>query len=254
AEITSKLGTNSSEQGNYLDKKLDLFLDDKLVSSLLISEDLKGRPETKISIQGGESGTTRQEAIKNSQDEMKKLQSVLITGSLPFKLQIEKLDTISPLLGDKFLYSIFLAGISAILAVALIVFIRYRKIKSSLALLFTSFSEVLIILGLASLIHWNLDLPSIAGILAVIGIGVDQQIVILDESRRGKQYSMKERLKRALFIVIAAYFTSLVALMPLYWAGAGLLKGFAVTTIIGITSAVLITRPAFADMIKKIEE
>ena len=120
-------------------------------------------------------------------------------------------------------------------------------------MLFTSFSEVLIILGIASLIHWNLDLPSIAGILAVIGTGVDQQIVILDESKSGKQYSIKQRLKRALFIVISAYFTSLVSLLPLYWAGAGLLKGFAVTTIIGITSAVLITRPAFADIVKKIE-
>jgi len=252
ANITSKLETNITDGGRYLEKKLDLYLDENLVSSLFISEDLKGRPETKILIQGGASGTTREEAINNARKEMQKLQTVLITGSLPFKLQIVKLDTISPLLGQRFLYSIFLAGLSAIIAVALIVFIRYRKIKSSLALLFTSFSEVIIILGLASLIHWNLDLPSIAGILAVIGTGVDQQIVILDESE-SRELSLKERLKRALFIVIAAYFTSLVSLMPLYWAGAGLLKGFAVTTIIGITSAVLITRPAFADIVKKIE-
>jgi len=53
---------------------------------------------------------------------------------------------------------------------------------------------------------------------------------------------------------MGAYFTSIVAMLPLYWAGAGLLKGFAVTTIIGITTGVLITRPAFADMIRKIEE
>jgi preprotein translocase subunit SecD len=254
AEITSKLGINSTQQGRYLDKKLDLYLDDKLVSSLFISSDLKGRPETKILIQGGETGETREKAIENSKTEMKKLQTVLITGSLPFKLEIVKLDTISPLLGEKFLRTIIFAGVAAIFAVAVVVAIRYRKLKSSLALLLTSFSEVIIILGIASLVNWNLDLPSIAGILAVIGTGVDQQIVILDESHSGKQLSIKQRLKRALFIIISAYFTSLVALMPLYWAGAGLLKGFAVTTIIGITAAVLITRPAFADIIKKIEQ
>jgi preprotein translocase subunit SecD len=254
ADITSKLGTNVTDQGRYLSKKLDLYLDDQLVDSLFISEDLKGRVTTQIQIQGSGFGVERAEALDDAQESMLKLQTVLITGSLPYQLEIVKLDTISPLLGDRFLYSIFLAGISAILAVALIVLIRYRKIKSSLALLFTSFSEVLIILGIASLIHWNLDLPSIAGILAVIGTGVDQQIVILDESRTGKQYSIKQRLKRALFIVISAYFTSLVSLLPLYWAGAGLLKGFAVTTIIGITSAVLITRPAFADIVRRIEE
>ena len=254
ASVTSNLETNVTEQGTYLNKKLDLYLDDVLVDSLLISEDLKGRETTQIQIQGSGSGTTRQEALDDAKQSMQKLQTVLITGSLPYKLKIVKLDTISPVLGEKFLINILIAGLSAIFVVALIVLVRYRKIKSSLALLLTSFSEVLIILGLASLIHWNLDLPSIAGILAVIGTGVDQQIVILDESRTGKQYSIKQRLKRALFIVISAYFTSLVALMPLYWAGAGLLKGFAVTTIIGITSAVLITRPAFAEIIKKIEE
>ncbi len=252
ADITSGLDVNTTEQGRYLEEKLDLYLDDTLVDSLYISEDLKGRVTTQIRIQGSGTGATRQEAIENAQEEMQKLQTVLITGSLPYKLEIVKLDTISPILGEQFVYSILLAGLGAIFAVALIVLVRYRKIKSSLALLLTSFSEVIIILGIASLIRWNLDLPSIAGILAVIGTGVDQQIVILDESRK-RELSVKERLKRALFIVISAYFTSLVSLLPLYWAGAGLLKGFAVTTIIGITSAVLITRPAFADIIKKIE-
>lgn len=252
AEITKKLGVNITEQGRYLDQKLDLYLDDTLVDSLFISEDLKGKVTTQIQIQGSGTGTGRKQALEDAEAGMNKLQTVLITGSLPYKLKIVKLDTISPLLGERFLYSIFIAGLSAILAVALIVLVRYRKIKSSLALLFTSFSEVLIILGFASLINWNLDLPSIAGILAVIGTGVDQQIVILDESRT-KELSIKERLKRALFIVISAYFTSLVSLIPLWWAGAGLLKGFAITTIIGITSAVLITRPAFADIIRKIE-
>jgi preprotein translocase subunit SecD len=36
------------------------------------------------------------------------------------------------------------------------------------------------------------------------------------------------------------------------WAGAGLLKGFAITTIIGISVGVFITRPAFSEIVKKI--
>ena len=100
------------------------------------------------------------------------------------------------------------------------------------------------------MIRWNVDLPSIAGILATIGTGVDQQIVILDEARTGRHTSIKQRMKRAFAIILGAYFTALVALLPLLWAGAGLLKGFAVTTIIGITIGVLITRPAFAAIIE----
>ncbi len=253
AEITEDLDVNITAQGNYLTKRLDLFLDDTLVDSLLISEGLKGRVTTQILISGSASGETEQDAYETSEQEMNKLQTILITGSLPYKLEIVKLDTISPVLGNEFTRSILIAGLSALIIVSIIIFFRYKKVKSSLALLLTSTSEVIIILAIASLIEWNLDLPSIAGILATIGTGIDQQIIILDEARRELTLSLKQRLKRAFGIILGAYFTAVVALLPLLWAGAGLLKGFAVTTIIGITTGVLITRPAFTDMIKRIE-
>jgi len=183
---------------------------------------------------------------------MHKLQTILITGSLPYKLKIVKLDTISPALGQEFIQVILLAAGAALLAVAIIIFVRYRKIKSSLALLITSISEIIIILGVASFVNWNLDLPSIAGILATMGTGIDQQLIVMDESKQGQYLSLTQRMKRAFSIILGAYFTSVVAMIPLIWAGAGLLKGFAITTIIGITVGVLITRPAFTDMIKKI--
>lgn len=254
AEITDKLGINSSTQRNYLDKQLDLYLDDTLVDSLLISEGLKGRITTQISISGSGTGADQAEAYDAAKASMHKLQTILITGSLPYKLEIVKLDTISPLLGKEFIKSILLAGLAALLVVSIIIFFRYKKFKSSIALLITSLSEVFIILGIASFIDWNLDLPSIAGILATIGTGIDSQIIILDESRQSVSLSLKQRLKRAFTIIIGAYFTAVVALLPLLWAGAGLLKGFAITTIIGITVGVLITRPAFVDMIRRIEE
>jgi preprotein translocase subunit SecD len=254
AEITKDLEVNSTQQGNYLEKKLDLYLDNKLVDSLLISEGLKGRVTTTIEISGSGNGLTQEEAYDSAVENMNKLQTVLITGSLPYQLEIIKLDTISPTLGKEFIKAIFLASIISLLSIAIIIFLKYRKFKSSLALLITSSSEIIIILGVASFINWNLDLPSIAGILATIGTGVDQQIIILDEARQKMSLSIKQKLKRAFSIILGAYFTAVVALFPLLWAGAGLLKGFAITTIIGITAGVLITRPAFVDMIKKIEE
>jgi len=253
AEITEALEINITNP-EYLSKPLDLYLDDTLVDTLLISKGLKGRVTTQISVSGSGTGETKDDAIKAAEAEMHKLQTLLITGSLPFKLEIVKLDTISPVLGSEFLRIILIAGLAALGVVALVIFGRYRKIKASLALLLTSFSEVIIILGIAVLIGWNLDLPSIAGILIVVGTGIDQQIVILDEARQGLFLSLKQRMKRAFAIIIGAYFTAVVAMFPLFWAGAGLLGGFALTTIIGITTGVLITRPAFADMVKKMEK
>ena len=254
ADITSKIPVNSSVQGNYLAKKLDLYVDDSLLSSLLISESLKGSATTQIAISGSGSGATQAEAYDDAEKEMHNLQTILITGSLPYKLEIVKLDTISPVLGKEFINSILFAGLAAILAVSIIVFFRYRRFKSSLALIITSISEVIIILGIASFIDWNLDLPSIAGILATIGTGIDSQIIVLDEAKQKTLLSLKQKLKRAFQIILGAYFTAVVALLPLMWAGAGLLKGFAITTLIGITIGVLITRPAFTDMINMIGE
>lgn len=253
AQVTDLLEINRTSQGNYLSKELVLILDEKETDRLKISESLKGREETRISISGSGQGESEEEAYNAAKENMKQMQTVLMTGSLPYKLEIVKLDTISPLLGKEFINSIFLAGGIAILLVSLIIFIRYRSWKSSLALIVVTVSEVVIVLGIAALIRWNLDLPGIAGILATIGTGIDDLIILMDETG-SRVLSLKQRLKRAFAIIMGAYFTTLVSLLPLMWAGAGLLKGFAITTIIGISVGVFITRPAFGDMIKKFRE
>jgi len=261
AQRQADLTKNLSLNGSYLSKQLDLYLDDQKIDSLNIGSDLRGNVVTQIQISGSENGLTREEALNNAKLNMKKLQTILITGSLPYKLEIVKIDRISPNLGNSFVKQILTAGVFAILAVSVIVFIRYRKIKISLALISVSFSEVLIILGVAALIGWNLDLPSIAGIIITLGMGVDSQLIILDESR-DKNESLVRRIKNALFIVVTAFTTTFVAMIPLTGilgfmgigaTSAGLLKGFAVTTLIGISTGVLISRPAFADIIKQME-
>ena len=254
AEITKNLVVNTTQQGRYLNESLDLFLDDQLVDSLLISEDLKGRVTTQVSISGPGSGATNEEAFNNAEENMHKLQTILITGSLPYKLEIVKLDTISPNLGKAFTRNIILLGLVVFLIVSVILFVKYRKIKLTLSVILTMFSEAVLTLGVAAMISWNLDAPSIAGIIAGMGTGVNDQIVIIEESVSNKHINLRERIKRALFIILGAFFTIIAAMLPLFWAGAGMLKGFALTTIIGVTVGILITRPAFAEIIKRMDE
>jgi len=254
ANITDKLSVNTTPQGNYLSEKLDLYVDDSLLSSLSISEGLKGRVTTQIAISGSGTGTTQEEAYDDAEAEMHKLQTILITGSLPYKLEIVKLDTISPLFGQKFIFSIVLLAGSVFLIISLILFFRYRNYKTALAVILTMFSEAFITLAIASFIRWNLDAASIAGIIAGMGTGVNDQIVILDEAATNKSLSLKERIKSALFIIFGAFFTIIAAMIPLFWAGAGMLKGLALTTIITVTAGILVTRPAFADIVNKIGE
>ncbi len=252
AAITNSLPI-SSENPSYLSEKLYLYIDDNLMDSLYISKELKGRETTQISIQGSGTGNTRQEAVKDAEASMKKLQTILITGSLPYKLEIVKLDTISPTLGKEFVKNLLILAGIVFGIISLVLFVRYRKIKITSAIVLTMFSEAFITLGIAALIKWNLDAPSIAGIIAGMGTGVNDQIVIIDESISNSQLTLKERIKRAFFIILGAFFTIIAAMLPLFWAGAGMLKGFALTTIISVLAGILITRPAFAEILRKIQ-
>ncbi len=254
AEITDKLEINYSGTNAYLSKPLDLYLDGKLVDTLLISEDLKGEETTQISISGSGNGATEELAYNDAVAGMNNLQTVLITGSLPHKLDIVKMDTISPMMGKAFIKNAFMAGFLALFVVGIVVYIRYRKFKIVLPMAFTSISEVVLILGFATLFKWNLDLAAIAGIIAAVGTGIDDQIIIADEvlKQRIRVLNWKEKIKRAFFIIFSAYATTVVAMLPLMFAGAGLLKQFAITTIAGVTIGVLITRPAFASIVEKV--
>lgn len=254
ADATSKLDINSSSAPNnrYLSKPLDLYIDDKLISSLQIASTLKGVEATQISISGPGYGATQEDAIKDTTREMTKLQTILLTGSLPTKLEILELKSISPVLGESFLRNAIFAGLVSLLAVCTFIFIRYRKFKIIIPMIITLVSEISIILGFAALFKQNIDIATIAGIIATIGTGLNDQIVITDEVLKGKESSLKQNIKNAFFIILVAYAAIFAAMLPLFWAGAGLFKGFALATIVGVTAGILITRPAFAAMLEEI--
>ncbi len=235
-----------------LSEQLVLFLDDQEVDRLNIAAELRGRETTEIAISGGGAGITEQAAVDNTLKSMKRLQTILITGSLPVRIEIERIDNISPILGEEFLKNAFFVGLFALIGVALVLMIVYRKVIIALPIMITALSEIFLTLAMAALIGWNIDLSAIAGLILAVGTGVNDQIVITDEAAKGGaegSYNWKERIKRAFFIIFSAYMTIVVAMLPLMFAGAGLLKGFAITTILAVTIGVLITRPAYGAVV-----
>ncbi len=254
ARITQSLSPQREGSSCYLSNDLILFLDDKEVDQLRIGCELQGRATTSIQISGSGVGRSEEEAITTTLENMKRLQTIIITGSLPVKLEIVKLDTVSPTLGQEFLNNVILVGVLALLAVMAVVFLRYRKLKISIPLALTLIAEMVLVLGFAALVRWNLDLASIAGIIITSGTAVNHLIVITDEAMRGEKHALdwKKRIKQAIFIITGAYLTVLAGMLPLWFAGAGLLKGFAFTTIAGLSFGVLIARPAYAAIIERL--
>jgi len=221
-----------------------------LQSSPRLDFDTRGECVYEARITGGA------QTLEEAKAEVQRNQVLLTSGNLPVQLSVESKSTTPPTLGRKFLgYSLY-TGLAAIVAVTLVIYFRYRRIEILLPVMLTGCGEILIILGFAAFINWDLDLSGIAGIIASVGTGVNDQIVITDEtlkrSTQKRVTSLNERIRRAFFIVLTAGATIIAAMIPLLSIGAGMLKGFAFTTIIGVLIGIIITRPGYAKVIETI--
>jgi preprotein translocase subunit SecD len=247
---TMEVITDPNSGSSYLENRIYLYLDNNLITDLSISADLKGKTLTSPAITGFRQ--TRQEAF----EEQLTLKSILQSGALPVSLETIKIDEVSPNLGSEFFMEAFFAAIIAATAVMAVIFIRYRKFKILLQMLAWSIAELVITLGAAAMLKWTIDLASIAGLIAAIGTGTNDQIVMIDEILLGgetnESYTITQRVKRSFFIIFSAAGTVIAAMVPLMFIGIGAMKGFAIITTIGVLIGVFITRPPFAAVARKI--
>ena len=184
------------------------------------------------------------------------LQVHLRAGALPVNVQLVGSGHVDAGLGSQFKTEAVIAGLISLLGVAAVVFRRYKRREILLPMVGTSTSEVIMILGVAALIGWQLDLPAIAGIIASIGTGIDHLVIITDEVlHEGKlppSRVFKSRIGKAFAIILGAASTNIIALSPLVVMGFGSLKGFAITTIIGVFIGVIFARPVYGVVIKEL--
>lgn len=221
------------------------------VTNMTVPESQKGtiQPQTYLSIEGGGG------SLEDSKERVQFLQIILESGNLPAGVESISKESVPAFLGSEFLATSAMIGLVALVLVTLVVFIRYRVLSLILPMLFTGLSEVLLILGFAVIAGWNLDLAAVAGIVAAVGTGVDDQIIIADELLSGaveEATSLFNRIKRAFFMIFAAASTTLAAMLPIIMFGTGMgkLVGFALVTSVGILFGVFITRPAFSEIAK----
>jgi preprotein translocase subunit SecD len=177
-------------------------------------------------------------------------------GALPVSVTPVSSGQVPAEQGAMFKSVVIIAMILAQCAIGAIMYFRYREPRIILPMFLTSIFEVVILLGVAAFINWEIDLPSVAGIIAVIGTGIDQLIIITDEvMTTGKAPTTKkilQKLSSAFKIIVSSAATVVVAMVPLWYMGFGALKGFAITTILGVFIGILITRPAYGRIISDI--
>ena len=183
----------------------------------------------------------------------------LRAGALPAQLDISGQGTsseISASQGENFRFYSMITGVLAIFAVAGMVFLRYRDPRVALPMIVTALAEVYALLGFAALLNYPIELAVIAGFIAVVGTGVDDLVIIADEvMSEGDVNSRKvfdSRFRRAFWVIGAAAATTIIAMSPLMVLSLGDLSGFAIFTILGVLIGVLITRPAYGDILRRL--
>lgn len=220
-------------------KRLAIVLDGVVHSAPVIQE----------RISGGQAQITGNFTM----DEARDLAIVLRAGALPAPVIILEERTVGPSLGSDSIRQGILATIIGSLLVFLFMLVYYRLF--GLVADFALALNILLILAVLAALQASLTLPGIAGMLLTIGVAVDANILIFErireELRTGKtaRLSLDTGYDRALITIIDTHVSGILAAVVLMFFGTGPIKGFAVTTIIGLCvslfTAIFITRVIF---------
>ncbi len=213
-----------------------------LLSSPVLSPGVtKGIPLQSFSITGAASSK------EDANEKAKLIETILKGGSLPVKVFAGSKTSIPAKLGEKFFYYSFIGLIAALLFVSIFVAIRYKRLKLIVPILVITFLEVLILF--ATMGAFTLDLAAMAGIIAAVGMSIDDQIIITDELL--KKGRAKEKLEKAFDIIITDATIIIISMLPLLFSSFVEVIGFSVSTILGALLGALISRPAYAVLVEE---
>ena len=252
AQALQEIAIETGATRDPMSHNLVMYLDENEVYSAPLSYSAAAKLE-QAPIYSWQASTGADEDSKTRAEE---LQIHLRAGALPVNVELMGSGHVDAALGQQFKTQAVIAGMIALLAVAFVVFRKYNKPAILIPMVSTSISEVIMILGFAAAIGWQLDLASIAGIIAAIGTGIDHLVIITDEVLyEGKLPPRKvylSRITKAFGIIFAASATTIIAMSPLVIMGFGSLKGFAITTIVGVLIGILIARPVYGKVIHEV--
>jgi SecD/SecF fusion protein len=218
-------GENKPIENQNFRHKLGIILDRELVTAPAINSRIEDRGEITGNF---------------TQEETKRLASVLTAGQLPTALQKEPstVTYVGPTLGQETIRT----GVSSMLVatgvvvVFMLFYYRFAGIVANLAVVF----NVLLTVAFMILFHAAFTLSGLAGLALTVGMAVDANVLIYERMReelaRGATLRMAIRngFERATTTIIDANVTTLISAVVLFAIGTDQVKGFAVTLILGI--------------------
>lgn len=178
----------------------------------------------------------------NNPNEARQLSLLLRAGALIAPIQIVEERTIGPTLGLQNITQGLEACLWGLVASILFMVVWYRKFGLIATTAFIA--NLVFIIGIMSLLPGaTLTMPGIAGIVLTLAVAVDANVLIneriKEELRNGRtvQQAIHEGYRGAFSSIVDANVTTLITAVILYAVGTGSIKGFAITTAIGIATS-----------------
>jgi len=225
ADLFASLTKNLAGTG----RTLGIFLDNQLISSPTVGVEF-----AQTGITGGNAVITGRFKAEEAND----LAIQLRGGSLPVPVEVVENRTVGATLGRDSIQSSIYAALGGLFLVMVFMLVYYRLpvMIADVALIFYSIYTLaaFVLLGV------TLTLPGIAGFILSIGMAVDANVLIFErtreELRAGKTLyrSVEAGFYRAFSSIWDSHVTTLISCAALFWLGAGLVRGFALTLALGV--------------------
>lgn len=243
-QISFSLKPNGAQKfGDWTGKNIGAYM------AVVLNDEVKSAPFIKSQI--FDSGQIDGRFTKQSGDD---LALTLKSGALPAEIEYQEERTVGPSLGADSIRSGVTASAAGVIFVMAFMLFYYRGsgVNAVIALLL----NMLLTLAALVIIGATLTLPGIAGLILGIGMAVDSNVLIFErireELRAGKNVLSAVDLgfDRAFVTIIDTHITTIISSLLLYmFGGAGPIRGFAVTLILGLLinlfSAVFVSRTIF---------
>ncbi len=222
-----------------------------LLSAPLLSPQItEGLPSYSYVVTGSIETKDPQLKAQEAVEKVKSIESVLKGGALPVQISLGSRTTLPASLGEEFLRLSLIAIALSLVAISVLIGLRYRNIRATLPIILISLAELTILLAILG--SFTIDLPAMAGIIAAIGVGVDAQIVITDELLKKDDRRTSEKIELAFNIIRTNAIVAICSMIPLLFSELVEIIGFAMSTMLGALLGYMLTRPAYAAIVEKV--
>ena len=164
-----------------------------------------------------------------------------VKNKLQTDVNFRRVENVGPKVSDELLKSGLLAIALALGAMLFYIWVRFEW-QFSIGSILAIFHDVLITIGLFSLLSLEINLSIVAAVLTIVGYSMNDTVVIYDRIRENlskfssskieeiTNTSINETLSRTIITSL----TTLLALISIFVLGGEILRGFALAMIIGV--------------------